>query len=292
MLVVAPVFIGSSPLARGTPRDPLQRRGPGRFIPARAGNTDCVAIPMARSPVHPRSRGEHRTPTSRRSTAGGSSPLARGTPAPVAAHPELVRFIPARAGNTGSRRSSPCTAAVHPRSRGEHLPTGILSASRTGSSPLARGTPGGHGDRHGQHRFIPARAGNTGGADAAGAVLPVHPRSRGEHSSPVLRAPSTSGSSPLARGTPTAPPPSGRSGRFIPARAGNTGTAHRLDDLRAVHPRSRGEHPGGSNIAPVLCGSSPLARGTRLHGHALRERTRFIPARAGNTLQLSSSGAA
>ena len=52
--------IGSSPLARGTREGPEAIPVLHRFIPARAGNTDGVSVGAASSPVHPRSRGEHR----------------------------------------------------------------------------------------------------------------------------------------------------------------------------------------------------------------------------------------
>ena len=70
---------GSSPLARGTRRDPPRRVREPRFIPARAGNTPAGAGSRAASSVHPRSRGEHRPASRRMEPAAGSSPLARGT---------------------------------------------------------------------------------------------------------------------------------------------------------------------------------------------------------------------
>ena len=94
---------------------------------------------------------------------------------------------------------------------------------------------------------------------------------------------SSTGSSPLARGTPTDKDVADDWHRFIPARAGNTSgrDAHRRS--RAVHPRSRGEHEHLSPPPKTCSGSSPLARGT----HRVPERRwridRFIPARAGNT---------
>ncbi len=70
---------------------------------------------------------------------------------------------------------------AHPRSRGEHLSPWAEGLSMTGSSPLARGTPG---LRHLQTRptgLIPARAGNTAEQYLAGGNVRAHPRSRGEH---------------------------------------------------------------------------------------------------------------
>ena len=133
---------GSSPLARGTP---ASRPGPApalRFIPARAGNTSRSAVAGVRCSVHPRSRGEHFWRPRLLSRSSGSSPLARGTRICSVVSGSLLRFIPARAGNTQPVSPTPRTAAVHPRSRGEHDHGDRYYQRKTGSSPLARGTLG------------------------------------------------------------------------------------------------------------------------------------------------------
>ena len=78
-------YCGSSPLARGTLRPPAERRGPDRFIPARAGNTPIRAAAGRGRTVHPRSRGEHSPTPGSAHAWTGSSPLARGT-----LFPELI----------------------------------------------------------------------------------------------------------------------------------------------------------------------------------------------------------
>ena len=57
----------------------------------------------------------------------------------------------------------------------------------------------------------------------------------------------------------------------------------------AAHPRSRGEHGGGIFEKVGNLGSSPLARGTRAYGGFPDSLLRLIPARAGNTLPLTSN---
>ena len=99
------------------------------------------------------------------------------------------------------------------------------------------------------------------------------------------------GSSPLARGTRHAVRLGGLRGRFIPARAGNTPPAPRASAARAVHPRSRGEHGDAARRGRAAPGSSPLARGTPHSGARPRQRSRFIPARAGNTWRRSRASA-
>ena len=295
---------GSSPLARGTRSRPGRRHARSRFIPARAGNTDASPPPATRPPVHPRSRGEHGSgsssapggsgssplargthlaPVHLGALAAGSSPLARGTPRETCLYRLLIRFIPARAGNTEPSRFDRACYAVHPRSRGEH--SGLIPSATAypGSSPLARGTR--RGDDHLARgvRFIPARAGNTSRSGSMPTATPVHPRSRGEHARAGPGSRRSSGSSPLARGTQAGGGWRMGGNRFIPARAGNTPSRDRAPPSRSVHPRSRGEHTRAGTPMPVYYGSSPLARGTPGAGQRGPPYLRFIPARAGNT---------
>ena len=274
---------GSSPLARGTQLHRGAVRVRGRFIPARAGNTPSAGRPDSLPPVHPRSRGEHRILRTRAAPIPGSSPLARGTQGGARPAARCRRFIPARAGNTTEVSAPRSAPAVHPRSRGEHITRAGAFVQDSGSSPLARGTPGRGRLPARVGRFIPARAGNTAPSHLGGRAHPVHPRSRGEHVPGRGRAQVFGGSSPLARGTQRAALAPRGVRRFIPARAGNTlatGFGHRV---QPVHPRSRGEHHGAPPAGRDPDGSSPLARGTRRGRHAVLPPVRFIPARAGNT---------
>ena len=276
-----------------------------RFIPARAGNTSWPTSSCRSSPVHPRTRGEH----------GGRGHHGRGDHRFIPARAgntdqfKLSEIMedgssPHARGTLRSSGDSRCSTPVHPRTRGEHhgrpdlsvpqdrfIParagnTVVTRATRSlnsGSSPHARGTPVGQVRLTGNHRFIPARAGNTSNWLSAAAMAPVHPRTRGEHS-PVWVARSVHiGSSPHARGTHIVDGTGCNHGRFIPARAGNTGSSSIMATRSSVHPRTRGEHSPVTGPTGGFCGSSPHARGTlRRHvGH--RRNRRFIPARAGNT---------
>ena len=269
---------GPSPLARGTHPDNWWDGTLTRFIPARAGNTSAPAAKWPAPTVHPRSRGEHILGDTDSEEPDGSSPLARGTHVHCRrgsevrrepyTHPVVPirasvprggcgppdsrppRFIPARAGNTGTGSPRRWPRPVHPRSRGEHSTSTLTSGRRL--------------------RFIPARAGNTAGRGRPLRDLHLHPRSRGEHRRCSAIHSATAGSSPLARGTPPPREAAHAVRRFIPARAGNTASGSRTPGRPAVHPRSRGEHSFIFAWKSVSAGSSPLARGTRKHADSLK----------------------
>ncbi len=296
-------FIGSSPHARGTRDNHHVRFDVFRFIPARAGNTEELTflryntrfIParagntprfgnMAScTPVHPRTRGEHSIFKRRSFFVAGSSPHARGTPARTGGFFIRLRFIPARAGNTITAIASSVLSPVHPRTRGEHIYCNALCLCLHGSSPHARGTLLVFRLHRFQSRFIPARAGNTSYTSASTRIDSVHPRTRGEHFWLRLEDAEKAGSSPHARGTPRSSAASAWSARFIPARAGNTSPKNKKPYIRAVHPRTRGEHEWSNDYLCPNAGSSPHARGTPPPSTSNRNFPRFIPARAGNT---------
>ncbi len=91
---------GLSPLARGTLNEVGDCGCDLRFIPAGAGNTLFKKGIRIMNPVYPRWRGEHPTTETAQSDALGLSPLARGTLKLANLRVDVVRFIPAGAGNT------------------------------------------------------------------------------------------------------------------------------------------------------------------------------------------------
>ena len=174
---------GSSPRVRGTLR--RRRRGArrARIIPACAGNARKSISPMARSTDHPRVCGERFRLAVMRNDSGGSSPRVRGTRRHERHSLERDRIIPACAGNASGSRSMVRRAADHPRVCGERASGPNSASTINGSSPRVRGTRRADAHRVGQHRIIPACAGNASGSPPAWGTRTDHPRVCGERTS-------------------------------------------------------------------------------------------------------------
>ncbi len=237
--------------------------------------------------VYPRWRGELDRTASVVSSGSGLSPLARGTHRPRTTIRANRRFIPAGAGNTTVQTAGYYFFAVYPRWRGEHNVRLSPLCVVAGLSPLARGTLHGFGFLFDGRRFIPAGAGNTYIRAKNKATATVYPRWRGEHHKETILRFVQVGLSPLARGTLLQCQQSFPDCRFIPAGAGNTRRWHRQTPVLSVYPRWRGEHYRDRFWNLQRGGLSPLARGTPVSGLSDDICARFIPAGAGNTLNIT-----
>ena len=169
--------------------------------PTRAGNTIGQRQPRADQAVHPRAGGEHFSSSRVSPHSSGSSPRGRGTRARSRSIGVVLRFIPARAGNTARGTPGLANITVHPRAGGEHCPRHAGAREYNGSSPRGRGTlsPRRHQPVHPQ--FIPARAENTWRQPGASMGSTVHPRAGGEHGRTFRASTNVTGSSPRGRGT-------------------------------------------------------------------------------------------
>ncbi len=152
---------GSSPQARGTPPGLMCCSRSMGIIPAGAGNSWYEGPRGLNTGDHPRRRGELYVALAVLVALAGSSPQARGTQS-NRRNPRTARgIIPAGAGNSGLAGDYGPLYRDHPRRRGELLSVAQLSASRTGSSPQARGTPPNPSAKANLDGIIPAGAGNS-----------------------------------------------------------------------------------------------------------------------------------
>ena len=295
---------GSSPLARGLRFCVLFVRLFDGIIPARAGFTRGLQVPVHRRGDHPRSRGVYEIGGRRGASPRGSSPLARGLRDLLHQDPAGPRIIPARAGFTTVQSSYLFTAADHPRSRGVYRLTTTGRSAARGSSPLARGLLPPMRQPRIRRRIIPARAGFTRTRRWIAGPRPDHPRSRGVYQNEEVDRWAKTGSSPLARGLLDGQELGEGEVRIIPARAGlphgwglrqccariipaRAGFTTRADGPRRAsgdHPRSRGVYSRVLAGCPDDRGSSPLARGLPVPGVGLLPGGGIIPARAGFTI--------
>ncbi len=152
----------------------------------------------------------------------GSSPRLRGTRTTHRRLGLLDGIIPALAGNTSAKATSPTSPRDHPRACGEHYWRMAHAYAPSGSSPRLRGTQHHHklfGDVPG---IIPALAGNTMIGLIRAATRGDHPRACGEHRQRTAQSARRTGSSPRLRGTLTELRLDIDGHGIIPALAGNT----------------------------------------------------------------------
>ena len=152
-----------------------------------------------------------------------------------------------------------------------------------GSSPRARGAPGSGTGGLPIRRLIPASAGSTSPARPSAASARAHPRERGEHREQGFKINRIQGSSPRARGALGEPVADELADRLIPASAGSTNRPTRTCGAQWAHPRERGEHFNAVRARIYGGGSSPRARGARIHHPGGATGPGLIPASAGST---------
>ena len=195
------VVKGSSPRMRGTLLQRVVLTDIKGIIPAYAGNTDDIIIPVRAIRDHPRVCGEHKITAGGASMEAGSSPRMRGTPFSGSLLIAWLGIIPAYAGNTSVLRAVSRSRRDHPRVCGEHTGGSQRMMHNPGSSPRMRGTRDTSLVQEGESGIIPAYAGNTGSMACTVGIKVDHPRVCGEHLEPSPVQNSTAGSSPRMRGT-------------------------------------------------------------------------------------------
>ena len=132
--------MGSPPLARGTARRYAHGVLLPGITPACAGNRVPTCAHQIGDGDHPRLRGEQLAPSSLKTLAMGSPPLARGTDKNNPRKNDKAGITPACAGNSSRQLPFLCSCGDHPRLRGEQFAWYLAVWVMAGSPPLARGT--------------------------------------------------------------------------------------------------------------------------------------------------------
>ena len=135
------------------------------------------------------------------------------------------------------------------------------------------------------HRSIPAYAGDP---DVAGGYVDwdeVYPRLRGGSGFAPAAIRCIRGLSPPTRGILYMLIPEYPGARSIPAYAGDPNPSYSRACARTVYPRLRGGSQGSESIAARSCGLSPPTRGILCCAAHSGERSRSIPAYAGDPIR-------
>ena len=272
------------PRACGANHPPVQgRERPVRIIPAHAGQTANPSMGYGPMTDHPRACGANNSDDGVKVRADGSSPRMRGKPGGGGDVAEVVRIIPAHAGQTVRKSANRSAAADHPRACGANRlrsPPGVVAG---GSSPRMRGKLVPNRDAFPARRIIPAHAGQTEDRRPDARRIANHPRACGANQMLRKAAKWGYGSSPRMRGKLHRSHLRTDVPRIIPAHAGQT----RSPNARRVpfpdHPRACGANKVKTDITDADQGSSPRMRGKRRRRQGRRPRIRIIPAHAGQT---------
>ena len=180
----------------------------------------------------------------------------------------------------------------HPRVCGEQRGPSRYPFRPSGSSPRVRGavshavTPPLHGG------IIPARAGSRGQPVFDRVGVRDHPRACGEQSMSVFIPSIKVGSSPRVRGAVAALAVHDAVDGIIPARAGSSQPYSMSCRCLGDHPRVCGEQLMDEIKLKPCPGSSPRARGAVNGAYGARCHVGIIPARAGSSRPIRTSGCA
>ncbi|RYP99500.1 hypothetical protein PG22506_1227 [Bifidobacterium pseudolongum subsp. globosum] len=195
-----------------------------------------------------------------------------------------TRIIPAHAGQTAAGCARPRPRPDHPRACGANMQGFARGLSNGGSSPRMRGKqrrlllPGA------VVRIIPAHAGQTSAPTRHFPTCSDHPRACGANPWLEGTLAQVGGSSPRMRGKQAQAHELPRSGRIIPAHAGQTRAWWNARARGSDHPRACGANIRRTMSATTPNGSSPRMRGKH-SSHAVDVlATRIIPAHAGQTI--------
>ena len=172
-------FGGLSPPTRGNPASIALIPLTWWSIPAHAGEPGRRGRRGLGFRVYPRPRGGTPIPPCAEVGVQGLSPPTRGNPGRKAVRREIMRSIPAHAGEPGSRDSAQPRDGVYPRPRGGTLGGRRRYDGGDGLSPPTRGNQSPPSMLKWTRRSIPAHAGEPDSARTRRRTRAVYPRPRG-----------------------------------------------------------------------------------------------------------------
>ena len=256
-----PSIMGSPPHGRGPPAAG-RREGVGHGLtPARAGTTYGSRSGSFSDWAHPRTGGDHASPSSVVSPSPGSPPHGRGPPSPAPVLPRPSGLTPARAGTTEqiAAKTDRC-GGLTPARAGTTART-LAVDLQLSSPPHGRGPPHQPAGRGAGVGLTPARAGTTSTVGRPCLRQRAHPRTGGDHLIYPRVTTDGYGSPPHGRGPPR---PSRRCPlrlRLTPARAGTTTRLTPTRRCQRAHPRTGGDHDTTLRRVTTQGGSPPHGRG-------------------------------
>ena len=208
----------------------------------------------------------------------------RGAPLDLRMVDDDGGIIPADAGSTATGRPRSSRVADHPRGCGEHISWHRPIVDPIGSSPRMRGALPVRAAERPRDGIIPADAGSTRAPAVIMIATEDHPHGCGEHCGRHRRSWHQGGSSPRMRGALAEITLHQVGMRIIPADAGSTLAACRMNQTGRDHPRGCGEHHIKTWRVALDIGSSPRMRGARCRTRTSVPTAGIIPADAGSTL--------
>ena len=254
---------GTSPRVRGKPMYGGRKECSPRYIPACAGETARPMVRISVTTVHPRVCGGNFIFCTVRVIQNGTSPRVRGK---LWTHLPTVgreRYIPACAGETWLRPTSPRQAGVHPR----------VCGGNTRPRPSTKGGTG----------YIPACAGETRASHAARRRKTVHPRVCGGNLEVSHLLSKLLGYIPACAGETAFFCLQLLADRVHPRVCGETEACLLAKRLHEVHPRVCGGNGVMILGSRAVTGTSPRVRGKRSVPRSAPYTGRYIPACAGET---------
>ena len=273
--------VGLSPRVRGNHSAPQIPGPPARSIPACAGEPTPFSTAASPPRVYPRVCGGTFWDAAADFLEQGLSPRVRGNRLCRDRGVRGVGSIPACAGEPRSRRSCRASGTVYPRVCGGTHVIKCRDCGRHGLSPRVRGNPDqGHGPPDGR-RSIPACAGEPAFWRATGIAPAVYPRVCGGTGVLAHYLYPFQGLSPRVRGNLILQLSFLSPAGSIPACAGEPVVARDCRSPSWVYPRVCGGTQTRRWGCARLTGLSPRVRGNRGYQRVLGQRSRSIPACAG-----------